>query len=160
MGPGAKRVLKGCAIVAGLGLLGLIAILGLGFYLGYDAFKEFEANPGYVPVAGAQCAYDRAAGDQALAVVLPEALDLGYPNNSYDRLYVRTYVRDGLYDYLDTLLTVYADSVRRDYRLEYRMFDLYDAYDVADTTLKPYLDAWVTERPQSANARLVRATWL
>jgi tetratricopeptide (TPR) repeat protein len=160
MGPGAKRVLKGCGIVLGLGLLGLLLVVGVGFYFGYNALKQFEANPGYVPIAGAQCAYDRAAGDQALAVAPAEPLDFGYPNNSYDQMYVRTYVRDGLYDYLDSLLTVYTDSVRRDYRLEYRLFDLFEAYDVPDTSLKTNLDAWVAERPQSANARLVRATWL
>jgi tetratricopeptide (TPR) repeat protein len=156
---GCRRVLAGCGIFFGLALFGFVLLVGVVGFFVYQAYKEHEANPGYVPIASAQCAYNRAAGDSALAVEMPD-MDLGYPTNTYDRLYVRNYVREGQYDFLDTLLMVYADSVRRDYRVEYRMFDLYNAFDVADTTLKPFLDTWVAERPQSANARLVRATWL
>jgi hypothetical protein len=157
---GFKRFLKGCGIFFGLALLGFVLIGGTIGYFVYKGARQIMDNPGFVPVAGAQCAYDRAAGDRALAEALSGDVSLGYPVESYDQVYVRTYVKDGLYDYLDTLLTAYADSVRRDYRLEYRMFDLYDAFAVSDSSLKPFLDAWVTERPQSANARLVRATWL
>src|ERR1043166_1987566 len=105
------RFLKGCGIFAGLAVLGFVVLAAIGGYFAYKGMQKFAENPGYVPVAGAQCAYDRKAGDAALAVALPGTIELGYPTDIYDKLYVRTYVRDGLYDYLDTLLTVYADSV-------------------------------------------------
>ena len=85
-----KRFLKGCGIFFGLALLGLVLIGGTIGYFAYKGARQIMDNPGYVPIAGAQCSYDRSAGDRALAESLPGEFSLGYPVVSYDRVYVRS----------------------------------------------------------------------
>ena len=95
-----------------------------------------------------------------LPVAGSPADDFGYPNQTIDRLAVRRLLMDRAYDALDTVLTAYADSARRDYRLEYRLFDAYGAFEVAVPWLAPRLNEWVQLRPGSAAALLARATFL
>lgn len=85
--------------------------------------------------------------------------DFGYPTQTINRLAVRRLLLARSFDALDTLLAAYADSVQRDYRLEYRLFDAYGAFDVALPSLEPLLNEWVQERPASAAAHLARATF-
>jgi tetratricopeptide (TPR) repeat protein len=86
--------------------------------------------------------------------------DFGYPAQTIDRLAVRRLLYSRSYDTLDAVLSAYADSVTRDYRMEYRLFDAYDAFDVAVPSLEPLLTSWVNQRPTSSAARLARGTYL
>jgi uncharacterized protein len=103
----------------------------------------------------------RPAGYSAL--LLPQAgtrtEDFGYPTQTIDRLAVRRLLMARSYDTLDTVLSAYADSVLRDYRLEYRLFDAYAAFDVAMPALEPLLNEWVERHPASAAALLARGTF-
>ncbi|MDQ3674747.1 MAG: DUF4034 domain-containing protein, partial [Gemmatimonadota bacterium] len=85
--------------------------------------------------------------------------DFGYPSQRIDRLAVRGLLWAKAYDELDALLSAYADSAQRDYRLEYRLFDAYDAFRVAIPAMEPLLTEWVKQRPKSAAALLARATF-
>jgi tetratricopeptide (TPR) repeat protein len=85
--------------------------------------------------------------------------NFGYPQQTVDRVAVRQLLLARSYDALDTLLTAYADSASRDYRLEYRLFDAYAAFDVAIPSLEPLLSEWVHQHPASAAALLARATF-
>jgi uncharacterized protein len=86
--------------------------------------------------------------------------DFGYPTQTIDKLAVRRLLTSRKYDSLGAVLSAYSDSVTQDYRLEYRLFDAYDAFDAPIQSLEPLLDEWVTERPQSAPARLARGVYL
>jgi tetratricopeptide (TPR) repeat protein len=98
-----------------------------------------------------------------LSVLLPvvgtQTEDFGYPTQTIDRLAVRRLLTSRSYDALDRMLAAYADSVLRDYRVEYRLFDAYAAFGVAVPALEPFLNEWVRQRPTSAAARLARATF-
>jgi len=102
------------------------------------------------------------AGETSLLLpaVASHSEDLGYPTQTINRLAVRRLLLARSYDALDTLLSAYADSVQRDYRLEYRLFDAYAAFDVAIPSLEQHLTRWVQQRPTSAAAHLARATFL
>lgn len=104
----------------------------------------------------------RAPGESRL--LLPanatKAEDFGYPTQTMDKLAVRRLLTTRAYDSLDAVLSAYSDSVTRDYRLEYRLFDAYDAFDAPIASLEPLLDQWVEQRPQSAPARLARGVYL
>ena len=84
----------------------------------------------------------------------------GYPVQTIDQLAVRRLLTSRSYDQLDTLLSAYSDSAAADYRLEYRLFDAYDAFHVAIPSLEPLLDEWVDKHPKSAPARLARGASL
>lgn len=103
------------------------------------------------------------AATEGISVLLPmastQAEDFGYPTQTIDRLAVRQLLMARSYDGLDRILAAYADSVRRDYRLEYRLFDAYGAFHVAMPELEPFLSEWVRKRPKSAAALLARATF-
>jgi tetratricopeptide (TPR) repeat protein len=94
-----------------------------------------------------------------LPVVGTQTEDFGYPTQTIDRLAVRRLLMSRSYGVLDRLLAAYADSVLRDYRVEYRLFDAYAAFGVAVPALEPFLNEWVQQRPTSAAARLARATF-
>jgi tetratricopeptide (TPR) repeat protein len=104
----------------------------------------------------------RAAGlaGLLLPVVGTPTEDLGYPTQTIDRLAVRRLLLTRSYDTLDLVLSAYADSVVRDYRLEYRLFDAYAAFEVPMPSLEPRLTQWVERRPTSAAALLARGTYL
>jgi tetratricopeptide (TPR) repeat protein len=85
--------------------------------------------------------------------------DFGYPTQTIDKLAVRRLLQARSYDALDQVLAAYADSVLRDHRVEYRLFDAYAAFAVAVPALEPLLTDWVKQRPTSAAARLARANF-
>jgi uncharacterized protein len=95
-----------------------------------------------------------------LPLVAAHSEDFGYPTQTIDRLAVRRLLQARSYSALDTLLGAYADSVLRDHRLEYRLFDAYGAFDIALPSMEPLLSEWVEQRPTSAHALLARATYL
>ena len=117
--------------------------------------EEAEA----VPVAPTKCAFDSLTPRVGQLAALSEPQDFGYPTTTVDRLSIRQWLSGRYYDALDTMLTAYSDSARRDFRLEYRAFDVYESFYVSDTTLKPFMDEWVHDRPRSGNARLIRASY-
>ena len=94
-----------------------------------------------------------------LPVVGTQTEEFGYPTQTIDRLAVRRLLTSRSYDALDRVLAAYADSVLRDYRVEYRLFDAYAAFGVAVPELEPFLNEWVQQRPTSAAARLARASF-
>ncbi len=101
---------------------------------------------------------------EVISVLLPLAPgakteDFGYPTQTVDRLAVRRLLTGRSFDELDRILAAYADSALADYRLEYRLFDAYEAFDVAVPSLEPLLNAWVQRRPKSAPALLARGTF-
>ena len=106
---------------------------------------------------------DANAPTVAVSVMLPmagtETEIFGYPTQTIDRLAVRQLLMARSYDALDRLLSAYADSVRRDYRVEYRLFDAYGAFGVAVPAMEPYLNEWVHKRPNSAAAVLARSAY-
>jgi tetratricopeptide (TPR) repeat protein len=104
----------------------------------------------------------RAAGFAGLLLPVDDARteDFGYPTQTIDRLAVRRLLLTRSYDTLDLVLSAYADSVVRDYRLEYRLFDAYAAFDVPMSSLEPLLTEWVGRQPTSAAALLARGTYL
>lgn len=114
-----------------------------------------------IPKAPASCLAPPADSPVAAFASLNESEpeDVGYPIKTVDRMEMRDRLMDGSFDALDSILTGYSDSARRDFRLEYRMMDSYDAFSTASPTLETFLDDWVTSRPSSANAYLVRATY-
>jgi tetratricopeptide (TPR) repeat protein len=85
--------------------------------------------------------------------------DFGYPAPTVDRLAVRRLLVHKSYDALDRVLAAYGDSVLRDYRVEYRLFDAYAAFGVAVPEFEPFLTEWVNKKPKSAAARLARASF-
>lgn len=85
--------------------------------------------------------------------------DFGYPTQTIDKLAVRRLLQARSYDALDQVLAAYADSMLRDHRVEYRLFDAYAAFGVAVPSLEPFLTEWVNQRPTSAAARLARASF-
>jgi tetratricopeptide (TPR) repeat protein len=94
------------------------------------------------------------------SVLLPAvnpAEDFGYPTQTVNRLAIRQLLLNKSYDVLDRVLAAYADSVLRDFRVEYRLFDAYAAFDIAVPSLEPRLTEWVKQRPKSPAARLARA---
>jgi len=129
-----------------------------------DALDHREPDPP-APVASAAPVVSQStalpAGD--ISVLLPvdgtQAEDFGYPTQTIDRLAVRRLLLARSYDALDRVLSAYADSVVRDYRLENRLFDAYAAFDVAIPSLEPMLNEWVHQRPTSAAALIARGTF-
>ena len=85
--------------------------------------------------------------------------DLGYPRKTADQLAIRDMLRTRSYNVLDTLLLAYADSAWRDFRLEYRLLDAYDAFSVAAQSLEPLLDDFVSYLPDSPAPRFARAAY-
>ena len=100
---------------------------------------------------------DRRTASASLSESEPE--DLGYPTKTVNRIELRDLLIDASFDALDSILTAYSDSAQRDFRLEYRMSDAYDAFSTASPELEPFMDDWVSSHPKSANAYLVRATY-
>ena len=94
-----------------------------------------------------------------LPVVGSQTENFGYPTQTIDRLAVRQVLLARSYDALDRVLVAYGDSVKRDYRVEYRLFDAYGAFGVAIPSLEPRLNEWVQLRPKSVAALLARATF-
>jgi tetratricopeptide (TPR) repeat protein len=94
-----------------------------------------------------------------LPVVGAQTENFGYPTQTIDRLAVRQVLLARAYDALDRVLAAYADSVKRDYRVEYRLFDAFGAFGVAIPSLEPRLNEWVQLRPKSVAALLARATF-
>ncbi|HMI47637.1 MAG TPA: DUF4034 domain-containing protein [Gemmatimonadaceae bacterium] len=94
-----------------------------------------------------------------LATTGSQTENFGYPTQTIDRLAVRQALLARSYDALDRVLAAYGDSVQRDYRVEYRLFDAYGAFGVAMPTLEPRLNEWVRLRPKSVAALLARATF-
>jgi hypothetical protein len=92
-----------------------------------------------------------------LLPVIEPAEDFGYPTQTVDRLAMRRLLLAKSYDALDRVFAAYADSVLRDYRVEYRLFDAYAAFDIAVPSLEPLLTQWVQQRPTSPAAHLARA---
>jgi tetratricopeptide (TPR) repeat protein len=161
-------IVNAVAIIAGATVLGLILLAfspgSGGTFLGGirsrlaslgSSLPQLERS---VPAVPAACSFDSLKTVVDHASPLNEPEDLGYPIGTVDRLDVRSLLLDRSYDRLDSLLTAYTDSARRDFRLEYRFFDAYNAFDVGDIATGAYLDDWVRERPRSGNALLARAT--
>ncbi|HEY5021780.1 MAG TPA: DUF4034 domain-containing protein [Gemmatimonadaceae bacterium] len=111
------------------------------------------------PVAGASTSLPSGGISVLLPVVGTQAEDFGYPTQTIDRLAVRRLLLARSYDALDRVLSAYADSVVRDYRLENRLFDAYAAFDVAIPSFEPLLNEWVHQRPTSAAALIARGTF-
>lgn len=123
--------------------------------------RPLPTRNGQDPVPGRTVAVRSAAESRLLLPVNGgPAENFGYPTQTIDRLEVRRLLFSRSYDSLDAVLSAYADSVTRDYRMEYRLFDAYDAFDVAVPSLEPLLTEWVNQRPGSAAARLARGTYL
>ena len=118
-------------------------------------------------VASASAAADIALpvneSTERLSLFLPVAdsqtENFGYPAQTIDRLAVRQVLLARSYDALDRVLAAYGDSVQKDYRVEYRLFDAYNAFNVAILALEPRLNEWVKLRPKSVAALLARATF-
>lgn len=89
---------------------------------------------------------------------LPGPHRQGYPLATVDRLAIRALLTDRRFPELDALLSAYADSAWRDFRLEYRALDAFNAFDVADPRLTPFLDEFVTAVAESPAPYLARAT--
>lgn len=100
---------------------------------------------------------------EKLALWLPvtgsQTENFGYPTQTIDRLAVRQALLARSYDALDRVLAAYGDTVQRDYRVEYRLFDAYGAFGVAVPVLEPRLNEWVRLRPKSVAALLARAAF-
>src|SRR5437870_4007812 len=108
-----------------------------------------STRPSSVPLVPPGC-----RAEQVRGAALERESDLGYPQATTDRIAVRQMLMDGAFNRLEQLLDAYADSVRRDYRVEYRLFDGYAALEAAVPALEPRLDAWVGSHPGSTAARL------
>jgi tetratricopeptide (TPR) repeat protein len=119
------------------------------------------------PASAAETPYVDAALDApmpgGISLLLPvtgqQAEDFGYPAQTVDRLAVRRLLVSKSYDVLDRVLSAYGDSVLRDYRVEYKLFDAYAAFGVAVPEFEPFLTEWVHKRPKSAAALLARASF-
>jgi tetratricopeptide (TPR) repeat protein len=94
-----------------------------------------------------------------LPVAGEQTEDFGYPAQTIDRLAVRRLLVSKSYDVLDRVLSAYGDSVLRDYRAEYKLFDAYAAFGVAVPEFESFLTEWVHKRPKSAAALLARASF-
>ncbi|MFL5543413.1 MAG: DUF4034 domain-containing protein [Gemmatimonadaceae bacterium] len=124
-----------------------------------DAGYEDPQHTYVIPKAPAICAAATNASLSAPLAALGEPEDFGYPAKTIDRIEVRDLLIEASYDGLDSLLTAYSDSARRDFRLEYRMLDAYSAFSTAAPTLEPFMDDWIRSHPTSGNAYIVRATY-
>lgn len=148
--------------VLGLSVLGVVTFFVVRAQVAAGAMQPASASraaASLVPQAPATCRVrtDGAAdaGDPRIASTEPE--DFGYPVQTVDRIDVRNLLIAGSFDSLDSLLTAYSDSARRDFRLEYRMDDAFAAFNTASPTLESFIDDWVRARPASGNALIVRA---
>ena len=123
--------------------------------------RPLPTRSAHDPVPGRILAVRRAGESRLLLPVAGNRTeDFGYPIQTIDRLEVRRLLFSRSYDSLDAVLSAYADSVVRDYRMEYRLFDAYAAFDVAVPSLDPLLTEWVNQHPRSAAALLARGTYL
>jgi tetratricopeptide (TPR) repeat protein len=156
-----SRTIKRMALVGvGVVVLGMVLVSVLFFKSSGFRDRLFKSLADVsVPMVPNACYYDSLKPPVGQLGALHEPQDLGYPIETLERLSIRLWLTTRNYDALDTMLTAYSDSARRDFRMEYRMFDVYDAFRVSDSTLKPFLDEWVNDRPQSGNARLIRASY-
>jgi hypothetical protein len=111
------------------------------------------------PGGGGSTAQPSGSVSVLLPLVSSDTENFGYPTQTIDKLAVRRLLAARNYDALDRLLAAYADSVVRDYRVEYRLFDAYAAFDVALPSLEPFLGEWVRQRPKSAAALQARGTF-
>ena len=128
------------------------------------AVAPVDSNvPAHTAPAAPAVAPTTAETAEGISLLLPvegaQTENFGYPAQTIDRLAVRQLLLAKSYDVLDRVLAAYADSVRRDYRVEYRLFDAYEAFDVAMPSLEPLLTEWVQQRPKSEAALLARASF-
>lgn len=122
--------------------------------------RPLPTRSAHDPVPGRVISVRRAGESRLLLpITASHTEDFGYPTQTIDRLEVRQLLFSRSYDSLDAILSAYADSVLRDYRMEYRLFDAYAAFDVAIPSLEPRLTEWVNQRPTSAPALLARGTY-
>jgi tetratricopeptide (TPR) repeat protein len=131
-----------------------------------DASTPTAAEPNVPTTASNASPHDNTPDETTaggISVLLPVAgeqtEDFGYPVQTIDRLAVRRLLVHKSYDALDRVLAAYGDSVLRDYRVEYRLFDAYAAFGVAVPAFEPFLTEWVNKKPKSAAARLARASF-
>ncbi|HJP61301.1 MAG TPA: DUF4034 domain-containing protein [Gemmatimonadaceae bacterium] len=89
----------------------------------------------------------------------PDSENFGYPSRTVDRLAVRKLLQNKSFDVLDAVLSAYTDSAVKDYRLEYRMFDAYAAFEAAIPSLEPLLNEWVERNPGSPPALVARGSF-
>jgi tetratricopeptide (TPR) repeat protein len=125
--------------------------------------RTVAAAPAPTAVSSSAIPATSAASAAEIGTVLLPAIepaeDFGYPTQTVDRLAIRRLLFSRSYDVLDRILAAFADSVLRDYRVEYRLFDAYAAFGIAVPSMEPYLTDWVKQRPNSAAGHLARASY-
>jgi len=111
--------------------------------------------------AGARAQSSGVALDDSLfqPIHLPETMAFGYPPNDTYLPRIIALIRQRQFDSLDAVFDALAADVRRDVRNENRFADAFDATDRNEPAMLASLDAWVTERPRSAHARVARARY-
>jgi tetratricopeptide (TPR) repeat protein len=90
---------------------------------------------------------------------LPETISFGYPPNEIFQPRIVELIRQRQFDSLDTMFNQLAADVQRDVRNEVRFGDAFDAADRNDPELLANIDAWISEKPRSAHARVARARY-
>jgi tetratricopeptide (TPR) repeat protein len=90
---------------------------------------------------------------------VPARDPFGYPANLTDKPGLIALARSGQYEALDHVLDSLEAELDADIRSEYRFWDAFQAFFGPDPALEAPLNAWVAERPASAQARIARATY-
>src|SRR5262245_66547389 len=81
----------------------------------------------------------------------------GYPLETADKRAVLRLLRARKFDVLERWLNDLQSQFEADSRKEYWPLDALDAFNSADPTLVPLIDAWATDQPDSYMALTARA---
>jgi tetratricopeptide (TPR) repeat protein len=83
----------------------------------------------------------------------------GYPLETVDKRAVLRLLRARQFDVLEAWIVEAQDQLESDSRKEYRVLDALDAFANPDPTLKPLLNDWVEDKPDSWAAVLARGLY-
>lgn len=87
----------------------------------------------------------------------PKPNAVHFPPNTADKIRVLALLKSKEYAELTSLLESVQESFEKDGSTEYTAFDSFEAFDVEDLTIKPYLKEWENQFPNSFAPHLASA---
>jgi hypothetical protein len=92
-------------------------------------------------------------------ITLPQTISFGYPPNTIFVPQIHDLTRRRDFDALEAMFGQLAADVVSDVRHESRLLDAFSAFERDEPALLEGIDAWIAARPQSAHARVARASY-
>ncbi len=84
----------------------------------------------------------------------------GYPLERADKLQLISLLRSRNFKELNDLLESYQKQFEMDFRYEFKVTFAFDSFSMKDSSIKPMLDEWVQEFPESFAPYLARSEYL